>query len=97
MSQLSLKVKDGVTYNAFYLKEFICGLDRPLQHWFFQLWCENTDEDTGPSNPESLVGCSRGQLLDAIQHFCDMDDPKVAECFASVALDLDPGADQYNR
>jgi hypothetical protein len=43
------------------------------------------------------MGCSRRDLMDAINEYCDMDDPDVAECFAAVALDLDPGADQYGR
>ena len=97
MSQLYLKVKDNVTFEGQPVKEFMCGLDRPLQHWFYQIWGFEPNDEDSPLNSDCLMGCSRGELLEAIDAICDMDDPKVKDCFTSVAMDLDPGADQYGR
>ena len=96
MSQLYLKVKDGVKFGDEPVKEFMCGLDRPLQHWFFQIW-GGTDEDEPLNSPESLMGCSRGELLEAIETYCDMTDEHNIEVSTMIALDLDTGADQYGN
>lgn len=76
------------------LSEFIVGLDKPLQHWFYQVWGappDDPEEDHLPLNENSLTGCSKNQLLEAIELYADPKDDYVQAVAVCVALDLDPG------
>lgn len=94
MSRISLPVRPGATYEGKPVREFIVGLDRPLQHWFYQVWGpepEDEDADHGPLNFNALEGCPRGTLLDMILDLAEPGHSLTLVVAREIALDIDPG------
>ena len=101
MSRINMTVKPGATFNRRRVSEFIIGLDKPLQHWFFQLWGEVWSGRGCEFAPvilnNSLDGCSKNDLLLALDLFADPECPRTEFCRLAVAFDLDPEDPQAGK
>ncbi len=71
-------------------KEVFVGIDPGLSCWFFQAYAAR-DSEGEDVLLEWLPRASRGQVVDKIHEWADMDDPYTKLVLNSIALDLDPG------
>lgn len=71
--------------------EVVVGLDRPLQHYFIQVY-DLSAEDEEPFFWEDTR--SNYKLCEHMREYCDLEDPATAKAFGNVQGDWDPAGQQ---
>ena len=68
-------------------KEFVYGFDYPLCHYFYEVYESGDDEKDIIEQSDLFSGCSRGELLEAIENH-GVEELIPGSHTSAIALDL---------